>query len=35
MAKVAYSFVHPITIHGRYFVDSVTKEPVSNLAAGD
>jgi len=23
-------FVHPISIHGHYFVDSVTKEPVSH-----
>lgn len=23
----AIAFIHPITIHGRYFVDSVTREP--------
>jgi len=25
--KVCYGFVHPISIHGRYFIDTVTREP--------
>lgn len=29
----AYTFIHPITIYGRYFVDSETKEPVSVMQA--
>lgn len=25
----AFAFIHPITVNGRHFVDSETKEPVS------
>lgn len=27
--SLVFGYVHPIIIHGHYFVDSVTKEPVS------
>lgn len=27
LSSLVNGFVHPITIHGRYFIDSVTKEP--------
>lgn len=25
--RLAYAFVHPIGIHGRHFIDTVTREP--------
>lgn len=28
IAAVVYGYVHPITTRGRYFVDSVTNQPV-------
>lgn len=27
LLKLCYGFVHPIAIHGRYFIDTVTREP--------
>lgn len=29
LADTVSAYIHPITVEGHYFIDSVTKEPVS------